>query len=85
MRIRSLILFDLKDTIIHSNSKVLEFVSLYSIKNKTDINNLFIFFTLSHILEIYKEHKNGLVLFYCSLDDYNSLQEKRRYQLWKVS
>lgn len=79
MRVRSLILFDLKDTIIHSNSKVLEFINLYGIKNKTDINNLFIFFALSNILEIYKDNKNGLVLFYCSLNDYNSLQEKRRY------
>jgi hypothetical protein len=82
MRIRSLILFDLKDTIIHSNSKVLEFVNLYGIKNKTDINNLFTFFALSNILEIYKEHKNGLVLFYCSLNDYNNLQKKRRYKLF---
>ena len=76
MRIRSLILFDLRDTIIHSNAKVLEFVHLYGIKNKTDINNLFVFFALSHILEIYKNNKNGLVLFYFSLDDYNKIQEK---------
>lgn len=75
MRVRSLILFDLKDTIIYSNSKVLEFINLYNIKSKTDINNLFIFFALSNIIEIYKNNKNGLVLFYCNLDDYNKLCE----------
>lgn len=75
MRVRSLILFDLKNTIIHSNKKVLEYISLYSIKNKTDINNLFIFFSLSNLLEIYKNNKNGMIVFYLSNEDYNSLQE----------
>lgn len=75
MRIRSLILFDLKNTIIYSNKKVLEYISLYNITNKTDINNLFIFFALSNILEIYKNNKNGLVVFYISQDDFNLLQE----------
>lgn len=75
MRIRSLILFDLKDIIIHSNSKILEFVNLYNIKNKTDINNLFVFFSLSEILETYKNNKNGLIVFYFSQDDFNKLQE----------
>lgn len=73
MRVRSLILFDLKNTIIHSNAKVLEFISLYDIKNKTDINNLFVFFALSRLLEIYKENKNGMIVFYFSQDDYNLL------------
>lgn len=75
MRIRSLILFDLKNIIIHSNKKVLEFITLYNISNKTDINNLFVFFALSEILETYKKNKNGLIVFYFSQDDYNSLQE----------
>lgn len=75
MRVRSLILFDLKNTIIYSNKKVLEYISLYNITNKTDINNLFIFFALSNILEIYKNNKNGLVVFYISQDDFNLLQE----------
>lgn len=75
MRIRSLILFDLKNTIIYSNSKVLEFISLYDIKSKTDINNLFVFFALSHLIKIYKETKNGMIIFYFSQDDYNELQE----------
>ena len=75
MRVRSLILFDLKNTIIYSNKKVLEYISLYNISSKTDINNLFIFFSLSNILEIYKENKNGMIVFYLSADDYNSLQE----------
>ncbi len=75
MRVRSLILFDLKNTIIYSNKKVLEYISLYNITNKTDINNLFIFFALSNILEIYKNNKNGLVVFYISQDDFNVLQE----------
>lgn len=75
MRVRSLILFDLKNTIIYSNKKVLEYISLYNITNKTDINNLFIFFALSNILEIYKNNKNGLVVFYISQDNFNVLQE----------
>ena len=75
MRVRSLILFDLKNTIIYSNKKVLEYISLYNITNKTDINNLFIFFALYNILEIYKNNKNGLVVFYISQDDFNLLQE----------
>lgn len=74
MRVRSLILFDLKDVIICSNKKVLEFIALYNISSKTDINNLFIFFSLSNILEIYKNNKNGMIVFYLSAEDYNSLQ-----------
>jgi hypothetical protein len=81
MRVRSLIIFDLKEAIISSNNKVFELMTLYNIKNKTDINNLFIFFTLSYILEIYKKNKNGLIVFYCNLNDYNKLHEKRRYKL----
>lgn len=54
---------------------MLEYISLYNITNKTDINNLFIFFALSNILEIYKNNKNGLVVFYISQDDFNVLQE----------
>ena len=76
MRIRSLILFDLKDIIIHSNSKVLEFINLYNIKNKTDISNLFVFNALLKILEIYKNNKNGLIVFYISQNDFNQLREK---------
>ena len=76
MRIRSLILFDLKDIIIHSNSKVLEFINLYNIKNKTDISNLFVFNALLKILEIYKSNKNGLIVFYISQNDFNQLREK---------
>lgn len=76
MRIRSLILFDLKDIIIHSNSKVLEFINLYNIKNKTDISNLFVFNALLKILEIYKSNKNGLIVFYISQNDFNQLHEK---------
>ena len=77
MRIRSLILFDLKDTIIHSNKKVLEFISLYNITNKTDINNLFIYNVLLHILEIYKNNKGGLIVFYLSQNNFNELQEAK--------
>jgi hypothetical protein len=77
MRIRSLILFDLKDTIIHSNKKVLEFISLYNITNKTDINNLFIYNALLHILEIYKNNKGGLIVFYLSQEVFNELQEAK--------
>lgn len=76
MRIKSLIVFDLKNTIIYSNKKILEFLTLYNITNKTDITNLFIFNALLHILEIYKEYKNGLIIFYLSQNDFNSLQEK---------
>ena len=76
MKIRSLILFDLKDIIIHSNSKVLEFINLYNIKNKTDISNLFVFNALLKILEIYKNNKNGLIVFYISQNDFNQLHEK---------
>lgn len=75
MRVRSLILFDLKNIIIHSNKKVLEFISLYNISNKTDINNLFVFFALSEILETYRNNKNGLIVFYLEQEDYNALQE----------
>ena len=77
MRIRSLILFDLKDTIIHSNKKVLEFISLYNITNKTDINNLFIYNALLNILEIYKNNKGGLVVFYLSREIFNELQDAK--------
>lgn len=66
MRVRSLILFDLKNIIIHSNKKVLEFITLYDIQNKTDISNLFIFHALLEILEIYNSNKNGLIVFYLS-------------------
>ena len=76
MRVRSLILFDLKNSIIHSNKKVLEFITFYGVTNKTDINNLFTFYALLDILETYKNNKNGLVVFYLSQDDYNALQEK---------
>lgn len=76
MRVRSLILFDLKDSIIYSNKKVLEFISLYDIKNKTDINNLFVYFALLNILEIYKNNKNGLIVFYLSQENFNQLREK---------
>ena len=76
MRIRSLILFDLKDTIIHSNKKVLEFIALYNITNKTDINNLFIYYSLSNIIELYKNNKNGLIVFYLSQEDFDILHEK---------
>lgn len=76
MRVRSLILFDLKNSIIHSNKKVLEFITFYGVTNKTDINNLFTFYTLLDILETYRDNKNGLVVFYLSQDDYNTLQEK---------
>lgn len=76
MRVRSLILFDLSNIIIHSNKKVLEFLSLYNITNKTDITNLFIFNALLHILEIYKEYKNGLIIFYLSQNNFDSLREK---------
>ena len=62
MRIRSLILFDLENIVIHSNKKVLEFITLYNITNKTDINNLFIFYSLLEILEIYKNNKNVEIL-----------------------
>lgn len=75
MRVRSLILFDLKNIIIHSNKKVLEFISLYNISNKTDINNLFVFFALTEILETYRNNKNGLIVFYLGQEDYNALQE----------
>lgn len=75
MRIRSLILFDLENIVIHSNKKVLEFITLYNITNKTDINNLFTFYSLLEILEIYKNNKNGLIVFYLSQDAFNSLQE----------
>ena len=54
MRIKSLILFDLKNVIIHSNKQTLEFITLYGITNKTDINNLFVYNALLNILEIYK-------------------------------
>lgn len=77
MKVRSLILFDLKDTIIYSNKKVLEFVSLYDIKNKTDINNLFIYNALLHILEIYKNNKGGLVVFYISQENFNDLADSK--------
>lgn len=76
MRVRSLILFDLSSIIIHSNKKVLEFISLYDISNKTDINNLFVFFALSQILETYRTNKNGLIVFYLSQENYNNLQNK---------
>lgn len=76
MKVKSLIIFDLKNTIIYSNKKVLEFITLYNIKNKTDINNLFVFNALLHILEIYKNYKNGLVIFYLSQENFNSLHEK---------
>lgn len=76
MRVRSLILFDLKNSIIHSNKKVLEFITFYGVTNKTDINNLFTFYALLDILETYRDNKNGLVVFYLSQDDYNALQEK---------
>ena len=75
MRIRSLILFDLENIVIHSNKKVLEFITLYNITNKTDINNLFTFYSLLEILEIYKNNKNGLIVFYLSQESFNSLQE----------
>lgn len=75
MRVRSLILFDLKNNIVHSNKKLLEFITLYNITNKTDINNLFIFFALTEILEIYKNNKNGMIVFYLSTENYNILQE----------
>ena len=77
MRILSLILFDLSDTIIHSNKKVLEFINLYNITNKTDINNLFIYNALLHILEIYKNNKGGLVVFYISQNNFNELLESK--------
>jgi hypothetical protein len=76
MRVRSLILFDLENIVIHSNKKVLEFITLYNITNKTDINNLFIFYALLEILEIYKNNKNGLIVFYLSQNNFNILQEK---------
>jgi len=69
-------LFDLSSIIIHSNKKVLEFISLYDISNKTDINNLFVFFALSQILETYRTNKNGLIVFYLSQENYNNLQNK---------
>ena len=77
MRIKSLIIFDLKNTILYSNKKVLEFINLYNINNKTDINNLFVFNALLHILEIYKENKNGLIIFYFSQEDFNELQDSK--------
>ena len=77
MRIRSLILFDLKDTIIHSNKKVLEFISLYNITNKTDINSLFIYNALLNILEIYKNNKGGLIVFYLSREIFNELEDAK--------
>lgn len=77
MRIKSLIIFDLKNTILYSNNKVLEFINLYNINNKTDINNLFVFNALLHILEIYKENKNGLIIFYFSQEDFNELQDSK--------
>ena len=76
MRIRSLILFDLKNVIIYSNKKVLEFIALYNITNKTDINNLFIYYSLSNIIELYKNNKNGLIVFYLSQEDFDVLHEK---------
>lgn len=76
MRIRSLILFDLKNVIICSNKKVLEFIALYNITNKTDINNLFIYYSLSNIIELYKNNKNGLIVFYLSQEDFDTLHEK---------
>lgn len=76
MRIRSLILFDLKNVIIYSNKKVLEFIALYNITNKTDINNLFIYYSLSNIIELYKNNKNGLIVFYLSQEDFDILHEK---------
>lgn len=75
MRIKSLILFDLKNVIIHSNKQTLEFITLYSITNKTDINNLFVYNALLNILEIYKNNKNGLVTFYLFQNDFNELLE----------
>ena len=83
MKVRSLILFDLKDTIIYSNKKVLEFVSLYDIKNKTDINNLFIYNALLHILEIYKNNKGGLVVFYISQENFNDLADSKEFINYK--
>lgn len=77
MRIKSLIVFDLKNTILYSNKKVLEFINLYNINNKTDINNLFVFNALLHILEIYKENKNGLIIFYFSQENFNELQDSK--------
>lgn len=77
MRIKSLIIFDLKNTILYSNKKALEFINLYNINNKTDINNLFVFNALLHILEIYKENKNGLIIFYFSQEDFNELQDSK--------
>jgi hypothetical protein len=73
MRIKSLILFDLKNVIIHSNKQTMEFITLYGITNKTDINNLFVYNALLNILEIYKNNKNGLVTFYLFQNDFNEL------------
>ena len=75
MRIKSLILFNLKNVIIHSNKQTLEFITLYNITNKTDINNLFVYNALLNILEIYKNNKNGLVTFYLFQNDFNELLE----------
>lgn len=77
MRVRSLILFDLKNIIIHSNKKVLEFINLYGITNKTDINNLFIYNVLVDILEIYTNNKGGYIIFYLSQDDFNDLNDSK--------
>lgn len=75
MKIKSLILFNLKEIIIHSNKQTLEFISLYNIKNKTDINNIFVYNALLNILEVYKNNKRGLVCFYLSQDEFNYLLE----------
>lgn len=77
MRVRSLIIFNLEEIILRSNGKVLEFVTLYNIDNKKDINNLFTYYCLSEILEIYKNNKNGLIVFFIDFKKYDELIEHK--------
>lgn len=56
---------------------MLEFISLYNITNKTDINNLFIYNVLVDILEIYANNKGGYIIFYISQEDFNELNDSK--------
>ena len=77
MKIRSLILFDLEPLIIESNNQVLKLMVEWGLSNRTDISNLFIYYCIKRILNLYKTNKGGFICFYLSEEKYLELTENK--------
>lgn len=71
-KIKSILLFNLDEIIQIEVGNLISFTTKYSITNRTDTQNLLIYYVLKRILEIYRDNR-GMIVFYLSKSCYNWL------------